>query len=291
MEIVPRSAWGAAPPRKAYVPRRSTRFVVLHHTAGPNAVLSRESEASYCRQMQRFHQGKGWGDIGQHWTVMRSGRIYEGRPEGVIGVHCPGRNSDSVGIEVQGTFLNGWLPSKDQLQALGWLVGQICRRYGLDPQLAVTYHRAWYRTACPGDLVSLIPDIVAIASSGGISSSMREVPEVNIWQPQAATTGQQGRMIYVGYVKSDWRLAKADLLQTAWVNFAGTQDNTTVRLAVLDSRGQTIAGPWEYKLGLNQKVAVDLWAAVGARNTDGFYSWWSDKPVRVAETVYVVSTP
>ncbi len=287
MRVISRQEWGAAPPR-SWSPRRATRYVLLHHTAGPNADLSLEQEIAYQRQMQRFHMvTRGWADIGQHWTVMRSGRVFEGRPEHVIGSHCPGRNSDSVGIEVQGTFLGGAQPSAAQVQALGELVGEICRRYSLDPRRAVSYHRAWYSTQCPGDLVSRIPEIVAIAERAGVSSS-RRFADVNIWQPQQEFTGFGARQIFVGYLRSDYRVSKADLLQTAWLNVMGAADNVTFRFQLHGSDGGVVAGPWEVKLRLNQKAAFDLWAMAGTRNLDGAYSWWSSGPVRIAETVYVV---
>jgi hypothetical protein len=141
-------------------------------------VLTPDEEVAYQRQMQRVHMGRGWIDIGQHYTVMRSGRIYQGRPDNVVGSHCPGRNADSIGIETQGTFLGDSVPSPEQTEALQQLVRWLCVRYGLEPAKAVTYHRAWYPTQCPGRLVEFIPAIIAGETKTAQSESTEEEDEV-----------------------------------------------------------------------------------------------------------------
>lgn len=77
-----------------YRERRATNRIVLHHAhiegTNPMAAL-----ASGGRIM-------GLLEVGYHLVINRSGAISEARPHGVVGAHCPGYNSDSIGVLLLG---------------------------------------------------------------------------------------------------------------------------------------------------------------------------------------------
>lgn len=78
MDIIKRSAWGAKPARpRTRVDDSSRDAFFLHYTTGEE--LGRTDTAEWVREIQRYHQSKGWADIGYSWLVDATGRIFEGR--------------------------------------------------------------------------------------------------------------------------------------------------------------------------------------------------------------------
>lgn len=47
--------------------------------------------------IRQWHRARGWKDIGYHFVIRRDGEIEMGRPLDVVGAHCEGHNTDSVG--------------------------------------------------------------------------------------------------------------------------------------------------------------------------------------------------
>lgn len=177
MEIVTRAEWGAAPPNGAFKPCTWRQRAVIHHTAGefvrpatgkpgPKWWLARyrsnravqkaintwkrrdapvfEREKTAMRQMQSFHQrGHGWTDIGYHFVIFPSGRVYEGRPANTVGAHALNGNL-MPGISFAGNYERDE-PTTHQLAAYNDLLDH----------LGITEAVGHYRvvgnsTACPG---------------------------------------------------------------------------------------------------------------------------------------------
>jgi hypothetical protein len=276
VEIIGREHWGALPPRGPWTRRTRTDYIVLHHTAGPNRYLSPEEERAYQQQMQGFHmRGRGWTDIGQHYTVMRSGRIYEGRPRWTVGAHCAGLNDRSIGIETQGTFLGGAMPSPEQEAALAELIGMLCRTYDLDPRQAVTYHRRWNSTRCPGDLVARIPAIVERAVSGGTQKRRTRRSETMIVRQ---ASGQV--MFYVGPIKPKPDSPES-VWQGGWVNFHSPA-GATVAVEWYDADGNPTGARTTVVVPPGGKRGLDLYRLAG-RPLDGFVVWRSTASDLVVE--------
>lgn len=76
--------------------RKRTDYIVLHH-----------AEASSCSVMDidKWHKSNGWTGIGYHFFVRKNGEIYRGRPIDKEGAHVLGKNSVSLGICAEGSFL------------------------------------------------------------------------------------------------------------------------------------------------------------------------------------------
>lgn len=50
-------------------------------------------------EIRKWHvKGNGWKDIGYHHVIRRNGQIEDGRPVSLIGAHCSGQNTGSIGV-------------------------------------------------------------------------------------------------------------------------------------------------------------------------------------------------
>ena len=107
MEVIPRSVWGAAPPRGGYV-RQPAQIVagIQHHDAYPQlpASASIAEECAHMRRIQQGHFARGFTDIGYALVVFASGRIYEGRPAWAVGAQTEGHNTGYRGWVANGNF-------------------------------------------------------------------------------------------------------------------------------------------------------------------------------------------
>ena len=173
MDIVPRSEWGARPPRNR-VPTvwRAGVTLWLHHTVGqfvapnipvPGPKWSRTAkgrvkiktalanrtrvqalERSAMREIQAFHQNtRGWADIGYAYVCFASGRIYEGRGKNVVAAHCPGKNHEPS-VALAGDYSRRTPTDRQRIavaQLKGWLSAGAIRGHRQAP----------YPTTCPGD--------------------------------------------------------------------------------------------------------------------------------------------
>lgn len=148
--IIERPEWGAAPPRGGYtsVSWAAGGVLVVHHTEGaePPPDASEATEARIMRDIQAFHQGpsRGWTDIGYHFIIFPSGRIYRGRPPEVMGAHSPGAN-DRPGVSFAGNF-STHVPTDAALASLAWLKAELSAGY-------LRGHRDFYSTECPGNVL------------------------------------------------------------------------------------------------------------------------------------------
>ena len=103
------------------------------------------------RRLQLFHQqDRGWSDIGYNFLVCKHGDIFEGRGWGFVGAHCPGRNSDSLGICFLGNDDPGVADvTPEARRAVKHLIEEFTRRFG--PPVEIFPHRKYKATACPGE--------------------------------------------------------------------------------------------------------------------------------------------
>jgi hypothetical protein len=193
--IFTRAEWNAGSFRRpaTVLPNNPDR-IVIHHTASANTTdYSLQHAFALSRSIQRFHvQRRGWDDIGQHFTVSRGGHILEGRNKTlsvmrtrgqanglaapgeirdrghVVGAHTLHHNRHTVGIENEGTYASGQIPSP-LWESLARLCAWLCTVYGLDPMRAIVGHRDLNTTDCPGDMLygnlpTLRRNVVALLS-------------------------------------------------------------------------------------------------------------------------------
>ncbi|MBA7647606.1 hypothetical protein ES703_55382 [subsurface metagenome] len=141
-KMITRSEWGARDPKGGYK-SHSPYQITIHHTVTP------KDGASRVRSIQNYHMDKkGWIDIGYHYLIDSQGRIYEGRPAGVVGAHVRGHNTGNIGIAVIGNYENEDITSTQQkaIEDLGvWL----CSTYSISTD-RIYGHRDFASTTCPG---------------------------------------------------------------------------------------------------------------------------------------------
>lgn len=144
MDVRPREAWQARPPKAPYTPLKPAKVTRLfvHHTTG----RQQDDIPAWLRSIQRFHQEqRGWNDIAYSWLVDRDGVIWEGRGN-VLGGHTKGYNSVSLAIAYLG---DGGQPVPDvALRAIRYQADNLRRTF---PIAEVDGHRDVGATACPGD--------------------------------------------------------------------------------------------------------------------------------------------
>lgn len=118
--------------------RPHTRYIVLHHAA---AIICT------AQQIDNWHKGNGWSGIGYHFFVRKDGSIYEGRPEWATGAHASGKNSESIGVCVEGNYdVETNMPTL-QKNALKELLSYLKSKY---PTAGIKGHKEVGATGCPG---------------------------------------------------------------------------------------------------------------------------------------------
>jgi hypothetical protein len=153
--------------------------VVLHHTVTASGPFA----SAIVRGIQRYHQAKGWSDIGYNWLVSEDGRAFEGRGWGVQGAHAEGFNGRSVGIALLGTYSERE-PTDAQRQTFAELVAAGVRLGWLAPRPAIFGHRELPKasTACPGHETSVLSFALAAARAqeGPVSEKPNAALQPNV---------------------------------------------------------------------------------------------------------------
>ncbi|MPY59367.1 peptidoglycan recognition protein family protein [Streptomyces spongiae] len=176
----------------AYYP---VQTLTVHHTADGS---TNPDPAAVVRSIYRNQAvGEGWGDIGYHYLIDASGRVYEGRWSGtdgifghdstgrlmVNGAHVGGYNAGNLGIALLGTLTSTPATSAART-ALIQLLTDLTRRHAINPLGSVTYrnpvsgatrtvpaisgHRDWAATECPGTVHTDLPAVrTAVADALG----------------------------------------------------------------------------------------------------------------------------
>jgi hypothetical protein len=120
-------------------------LIVIHHEGASDDA---ETPAA---AINRYHaESNGWGGIGYHFWIRRSGLIEVGRPLWAVGAHAKNHNSHSWGVCLDGNF-NVRPPTDIQLQSLRTLLRYL--NY-LSPGAVLKGHRELegMLTDCPGKL-------------------------------------------------------------------------------------------------------------------------------------------
>lgn len=83
---------------------RKIEEIIVHCTDSP------ESMDIGFVEIDKWHKERGWGmdvygqkmSCGYHYIIRRNGVVEVGRPESIMGAHCQGHNSYSIGIVLVG---------------------------------------------------------------------------------------------------------------------------------------------------------------------------------------------
>ena len=125
------------------------RSITVHHDGmTPYYSTLYDDTARRLESIRNGHVGRGWADIGYHYAVDPSGRVWACRPESLQGAHVKDYNPGNLGILVLGNY-ERQRPTAATTRTLDHLIAAKMdeHRVALD---RVFTHREWASTACPG---------------------------------------------------------------------------------------------------------------------------------------------
>jgi hypothetical protein len=151
-EVIGRSRWTRSGPITGRVNRMGgVSRITMHHEGATNAPVYFTDVASTAERLERVrraHLDRGWGDIGYHYVIDRSGAVWEGRPLAYQGAHVRNNNEHNLGILVLGNF-DKQRPSEAQLEGLIKTL-RACQSEHRVGTSRVFTHQEIVSTACPG---------------------------------------------------------------------------------------------------------------------------------------------
>ena len=115
----------------------------------PKMIVLHNADASKCtiQDVHQWHLNNGWSGCGYHYFVRKDGSIYKGRPDGAIGSHCKGHNTNTLGICFEGRYEYEDNMPQTQYNAGINLIRYLFAKYGVMP---IKGHKELFATACPG---------------------------------------------------------------------------------------------------------------------------------------------
>ena len=148
--VIPRTTWTNQGP-KTYLadPMGQINRITVHHD-GMSAFYATDQASAMRRieNIRRAHLGNGWADIGYHYVIDPSGRVYEARPINLQGAHVKDNNPGNLGVMVLGNF-EKQRPSPAAQQSLDNFLADRMTYYNVRVTRLYT-HKELRPTACPG---------------------------------------------------------------------------------------------------------------------------------------------
>ena len=148
--VVRRATWTRSTPILSRTgPMNGVSRITIHHDALVSTALNTQAAVmARLEQHRANHVRANWADIGYHYIIDPTGRIWEGRPSYLTGAHVKDQNEHNLGIMCLGNF-EVHSPTAAQLAALDQFVGQMARAYRV-PIGRVYTHKELGKTLCPG---------------------------------------------------------------------------------------------------------------------------------------------
>jgi len=160
--------------------------IIIHCSATKPEWMQNNSSAQKRDEITRWHvEGNGWRDIGYHALIDRNGSVMVGRGVNVIGAHCKGHNTGTLGVCLIGghgssstdKFTDNYTPEQDM--ALRKYIKSTRMQY---PAInKVSGHNEYAAKACPGFSVrEWIKDLPLVADAPIIHAEPAEQPQ-GVW--------------------------------------------------------------------------------------------------------------
>lgn len=150
--VLARAEWTKAQPVRSLInpmPGPISRITVHHDGMPPTTLGTKWQTITRLEQIRQSHvNGRGWADIGYHFIVDPSGRIWEGRQLRYQGAHVQDNNPGNMGVLVLGHF-DEQRPTPAAMSALDAFIAAEMRRFHV-PLGRVYTHQEIRPTACPG---------------------------------------------------------------------------------------------------------------------------------------------
>lgn len=126
--------------------KRTITEIIIHCSATP------EGRDYTVEDIRRWHKERGWSDIGYHYVIYRNGHIEPGRDVDIIGAHCVGHNTHSIGICYVGGVARDGKTAKDTrtLAQKAALLSLLVDLHKLYPKAIIVGHHDYDKgKACP----------------------------------------------------------------------------------------------------------------------------------------------
>ena len=124
--------------------RRNISMIIVHCSATP------EGKDVSVESIRSAHKAQGWSDIGYHYVITLSGDVKQGRNVDLIGAHCQGKNTYSIGVCYVGGVDKDGKPKDTRTERqriqLKQLLIQLLILY---PGARIYGHRDFANKACP----------------------------------------------------------------------------------------------------------------------------------------------
>lgn len=125
--------------------KRKITEIIVHCSATP------EGRAVSAAEIDKWHRERGFSKIGYHYLIGLDGSVEQGRKEDIIGAHCTGHNSQSIGVCYVGGLAKNGKTAKDtrtaaQKQSLLQLLKELKQSY---PGATIHGHREFAAKDCP----------------------------------------------------------------------------------------------------------------------------------------------
>lgn len=127
---------------------RKIKEIIIHCTA------TAEGMPVSVEKIRSYHIAyRGFSDIGYHFVIGLDGSVSQGRPVEIVGAHCIGHNSHSIGIAYVGGLDKETKAPKDtrtpaQKKALIDLCTRLIEQYNLTTS-DIYPHNKFANKACP----------------------------------------------------------------------------------------------------------------------------------------------
>lgn len=128
MPVKPSDLWAGQIPL-AITARRITE-IIYHCAATPQGKRFDRDDVN------AWHKQRGFSMIGYHYLILLDGTIQVGRPIGMVGAHCEGHNTGTIGISYIGGLSADGKKAKDtrnamQIAASQWLIAALKKKFGI----------------------------------------------------------------------------------------------------------------------------------------------------------------
>ena len=131
-------------------PLSAIDYLAVHHTALPTTIgPERIAQAHIDEDLTRGK--RAWPGIGYHYFIPADGEILQTQPVESRAYHVGRHNYYSVGVVFAGSFMNGYVPTPDQIRSGAFLMAWLLQELEISPS-KILGHREFSNnhTACPG---------------------------------------------------------------------------------------------------------------------------------------------
>ena len=168
IDAIPRSRWAKSNPINTRLRSMgSIQRITVHHEGWTPVWFSDIANTSQrLESIRRSHLKRlKAGDIGYHFVIDRSGRVWQGRDLMYQGAHVRDHNPHNIGVMVLGNF-DLQRPTEQQANSLCNVLSNLRHQHGV-PVNRIYTHQELNVTSCPGK--ALQSQTVALRHSGRLT--------------------------------------------------------------------------------------------------------------------------